>query len=295
MTLIIETGGGVREANAYASVSFVTSYLTSLNRETDWSAATVAVQEAAIVAATSYIDTRWGSRFRSNKLTSFDGVKAQALASFNANPSSADSITIGSHEYEYKTALGTLAQYEIEIGADLEETLQSTIDAVTSGIPDSTPANSEVTAAFEEGSTSVLLLTALQAGSSGNDIPLSVSLTGGGALTPFKNGLDVGSQPLQFPRSKLYDSDWVKVVGIPLKLKQAMAEYADRARTELLYIDPVTDDSGRAIIEKQEIVGPIEDRTKYEEGSGMATLLKPYPAADQLLAEYLKPTGMVIR
>ncbi len=295
MAVILETGGGVRTANAYASVAFVTAYLTELNRNTDWDAAGTTVQDAAVLAATSYIDTRWRSRFKGVKLRVFDGVSAQGLASFNANPSADDTFTAGSITYTYKAALTTLSQYQIEIESTLAETVQATIDAINSGIPNLTPANSELLAALADGSTDAMILTAALQGESGNDIPLSSSLTGGGALTPFQNGIDAGSQPLEFPRNGLYNYDGQPVIGIPLKLKQAMAEYADRAQAALLYNDPTVDATGKVVTEKFTKVGPIEEQTKYSAGGALDQLLTPYPAADRLLNDYLFPAGRVSR
>jgi len=295
MALTIETGGGVRGADAYAPVSFVTSYLTSLNRATAWLATTVAVQEAAIVAATSYIDTRWGPLFKSTKLVTFAGISAQAILLYTLQPSNNDIVIVGSVTYTYKTTLTTLGQFEIEIGTNLDATVEATIAIINSGDEKVTTQNGETSAVLVDGSTTQIQLTAALPGTSGNDIVLSITSSGNSVGTAFKNGLDFGSQPLQFPRNRIFDRDGREVIGIPLKLKQSMSEYADRARSALLYFDPVIDSTGRAVVMKREKVGPIETETQYEDGAAISQLIKPYPAADRLLSDYTFPPGRVFR
>lgn len=138
-------------------------------------------------------------------------------------------------------------------------------------------------------------MTALISGSSGNDIALAETTTDLDITTAFANGLDAGMQALQFPRSALYDSSGRPVVGVPLGVKQATAEYAVRAHGEALYQDPTIDETGRAVVGKREKVGPIETETTYADGASLSSLIKPYPAADRLLTEYLTPAGGVTR
>ena len=65
MPFIVETGAGVASANAYSSVAAVTTYLTDRARQDEnaWSTATSTAQEAAIVAATDYVEKRFASRW----------------------------------------------------------------------------------------------------------------------------------------------------------------------------------------------------------------------------------------
>lgn len=81
---------------------------------------------------------------------------------------------------------------------------------------------------------------------------------------------------------------------MPVKMKQAVAEYALRALTTVLAPDPTTDATGGKVIEKTEIVGPLEETTKYSESTSLA-LLKPYPAADMLLRGLIDTARRVIR
>ncbi len=294
MSLIIETGGGVRYANAYASVAFVTNYLTNLNKNTGWDAATTAVQEGAIIAATSYIDTRWGPSFLGSKLVAFSGVSARGELSFVANVQAGDILTLGSITYTFVTSVSDLSQFEIEVGASQKESLETIVSVINNG-QNVTPANIEASAGLKEDSEDILIFQAALAGTSGNDIALAATIANGAGVRPFSTGLDYGSQPLEFPRNYLTDPAGQAVVGIPLKLKQAMAEYADRARDEELYQDPVIDETGRALSMKREKIGPIEEEVRYEAGGGVSPITRDYPSADQLLSEYRLPAGSVNR
>lgn len=97
-------------------------------------------------------------------------------------------------------------------------------------------------------------------------------------------------QPLGFPRLNLYDPAGQLVEGIPEKLKKATAEYALRALSGELMPDPVTDTSGAMVIGNRQKVGPIETEVTYAASMGVRPL-KPYPAADLLLKEYLTSGG----
>lgn len=97
-------------------------------------------------------------------------------------------------------------------------------------------------------------------------------------------------QPLGFPRACLYDRAGQLVEGIPEKLKKATAEYALRALSGELMPDPTVDASGAMVIGNRQKVGPIETEVTYAASMGVKTL-KPYPAADRLLSEYVHGAG----
>lgn len=304
MPLILETGSGVRTANSYVTVAFVTSYLTNRNRQTEntWSTRTTAEQEAACVAATDYIDSRWGTRFKGLKQFGFNGSNAQAVIDFTGNPANAETLTVGEFTYTFVTALVEFNVNEILIGATIADTITNLLNAIktdpdTRGVTYSNAEliNTSVSAALRENTTSEVIFTAVQLGESGNDTPLAEVSAGISILSVFKNGTEFGSQPLEFPRFNISDKAGRTIVGIPTGLKQASSEYAVRAVAELLYRDPIVDDTGRDVVEKRERVGPIEEQTRYAEGSGLTALLKPYPAADRLLLEYVVPGGGVFR
>lgn len=93
-------------------------------------------------------------------------------------------------------------------------------------------------------------------------------------------------QPLPFPRDEEGD--------LPVNLLKAVSEYSLRALTATLAPDPVTDDTGMAVVSKSEAVGPISESTTYASGGSIRTL-KPYPAADMLMREFIRSSRNVIR
>lgn len=301
--LIIETGSGIRRANSYVTVTIITNYLTERGRETEnsWSTATTAQQEAAAIAATQYIDTRWGPRFKGTRAVIFGGANAQAQVDFSANAADGDTLTLDQQVYTFRTVLGTtLENGEVLIGADSEESGNNLFNAISGGGDRGTsyssalPSNRAAQAAFEESSTTRMRFTAGFPGLAGNDIPLAA--TGNlSVTTQFTNGIDTKPQPLEFPRSLLFDRDNIQVVGVPPKVRDATAEYAVRAHAAQLYQDPTVDDTAKTVTEKFEKIGPIEERTRYEAGGSLSQLIRPYPAADRLLDEYVLPAGGAFR
>lgn len=101
------------------------------------------------------------------------------------------------------------------------------------------------------------------------------------------------AQALAFPRVYLFDEDGYVIDGIPAKLKQATAEYAVRAITITLMPDPQIDDTSLRVRRKREKVGPIETETEFAEEAPRD--LRPYPAADRLLIDYVTPAGRTYR
>jgi hypothetical protein len=97
-------------------------------------------------------------------------------------------------------------------------------------------------------------------------------------------------QALPFPI--VYPDD-TETAQMPVKMQQAVAEYAMRALTAELAPDPTTDSGGR-VIETMQKVGPLEQMTKYSEGSA-PVLIKPYPAADMLMRDFINTGRRVIR
>jgi hypothetical protein len=102
-------------------------------------------------------------------------------------------------------------------------------------------------------------------------------------------------QGLSFPRILLADREGRPVTGIPEKIKQAAAEYSVRALAAELLPDPSLSSVGGEIIETEQVVGPIKNRVKYQPGTTSAVIIKPYPAADRLLAEFWRPSGGTYR
>lgn len=68
MTLTVEDGTGLEDAESYLSVSDADTYHSERNNEA-WTEYDTAVKEAALRKATQYIDGRWGHRFKGAQLT----------------------------------------------------------------------------------------------------------------------------------------------------------------------------------------------------------------------------------
>ena len=301
MTVVVESGSGVIGANAYANAAYVTTYLTTRSRETAWSALTSAQRDSYVVAATDYIEKRWGHRFLGIRQYAFDDVPAIASIVFADAPVADEVLAINDFTYTYKAALSTDSpqgnNFEVLLGSagadsasNLYDALVASADNAGSTFQTGTVANRHVIGVTLE--TATIALTSVAPGASGNYNTLTGPLTNV-TLTTWAGGIDGGSQALSFPRLGLYNWSGRKVEGVPLKLKQAMAEYADRVRTATLDPDPVFDDQGGSITKLREKVGPIEVETEYSDGTHGRVLIRPYPAADRLLDEYVQPAGVI--
>lgn len=92
----------------------------------------------------------------------------------------------------------------------------------------------------------------------------------------------------------LYSGPLDKPVVIPTALKKATCEYALRALTAALLVDPAVDATGAMVTSKTETVGPISETTQYYATAGIQ-ITQPYPAADLLLKPLLNAGGTAIR
>lgn len=285
MTFKLEDGTGVVGANSFASVAFADSYLTLRNRQETWDCVTDTIKEAALIAGTDYIGTRWGLKFKGSKeFVNF--TAARATLTFTVLPTNAETVTVEGSVYVYETVpTGGLS---IGIGTSVAEALANLITAI---------GELAVDVSALAGVEDTMLIQSLVAGTAGNSIVISTTVTGATwSSSTLLGGSDAPqSQPLTFPRANLFDHDRVLVVGIPEKLKQATVEYATRALIGSLFVDPTLDDSGRTIQKFRERIGPIEEETVYETGANLSQITRPYPAADRLLAEYVIVQGRVIR
>lgn len=303
MTVIVETGAGIINANSYVDEAFVLAYLTDRNRDAAWTAAGATVQAAAVVAGTDYIEKRWSQRFKGQREFSFGDVESIAEIAFTGVPSAAETLTINDFVYTFVVAPLTTDtpqgnNFEVLIGVDAAGSASNLLDVLDADVDQEgvtfqtgTTVNRHLTAVLV---VATIDLTSAAPGSSGNSNTLVGPVTNV-TLTVWGGGIDGGSQPLSFPQENLFDRAGVAVLGIPLRLKQCTAEYSDRVRVALLDPDPTFDARGGSITSLSEKVGPIEVATTYSDGTHGTVTIRPYPAADRLVDEYVFPAGQVVR
>lgn len=299
MAFIVEDGSGIPSANAYASLAFALAYLTDRNRneENAWQDLDPNVQQAHLIAATDYLENRWRECFKGQK-TYRSLTRAKAVLTFVDIPLAASTVTLGTQVYTFVAALGVAD--DVLIGASVQESMNNLINAIAA-TPDQdgvthgtgTVVNADAQAsAFED---NALVAEALLEGTPGNAIVSTTTVVNSTWSTAtLIGGTLVGRpQPLSFPRTNLFDRDGLEVCGIPDRLKFADVEYAVRNVGSILQPDPdVT--TGNQVIELKEKVDVIEEVTKWTEG-GAIQISVPYPAADGLIKEYLRPQGLVFR
>lgn len=302
MTFKLETGAGTPGANSYVTAAFVTAYLTDRNRETEnnWSTAG-ALQELAAIAATDYIEKRYRARFKGTPFRiEITGRNAYGTVTLTAVPLEGELVTVAGQAFKFTATLA--AENDVLIGATAEASIDNLVDAALGNSSnagttyhENTRQSFEATLSKSLVSSDVLDVVAVMTGENGNSIDLSTTVTGATASgATLSGGIDQSAQPLSFPRSGLTTSKGEKVIGIPLRLKQATAEYAVRSLAAALAPDPSVDDSLVAVQAKTDKVGPIEESRTFAEGA-VPQLFKSYPAADQLLAEYVTATGGTLR
>lgn len=301
MTFIVESGSGTPGANAYAPVAFVTAYLTDRGRSTEngWAASTTQQKQESIVKATDYIEQRWGPRFGGYKAnTAVAGRVASGAIELASLPLDGSTFTVGQRTYRM---VDTLAQEgDVLIGVDITTTIANMVAAVNLDaaaldvtVEGHTQPNYDAVAVDQ---SPEIAIAARTEGESGNNIAfetdiVGATITGSGTLV---DGVDSGEQPLSFPRRGLFTDSGIEIAGVPAKVKQATAEYAVRALAAVLSPDPTVDPRLVPVASLRTKVGPIEKETRYDTTSAV-DLIKPYPAADALLASYLAVGGGAIR
>lgn len=96
----------------------------------------------------------------------------------------------------------------------------------------------------------------------------------------FANKKNTTTQALEFPRNS--------ETTLPVKLQQAIAEYAIRATTPLM---PDPSSSGRTAIEETKELGPLKKSFKYQiTGS---TITRSIPLADSMIRTLLIGGGII--
>lgn len=302
MALIIEDGTGVAGANGYTTATEVTAYLSERNRveENTWSDFNTAEKEAAIISATDYIEQRFSERFLGRK--QFTNVSAaRGTLTFTDQPLDADVVVLGSITYTFNTNLG--GTNSVLIGDSVDASIVNLIDAVSASsdklgdtIGLGTEANTEATGAQAVGDR--FLAVAQEKGTPGNAVATTTDIAAASwTAATLLGGSDLNDpQALSFPRLDLFDREGIRIIGMPVKLLQATAEYAVRAVDGTkLTPDPTVDESGQVVVQTKVRVGPITTETRFAEGGVLNQILKPFPAADRLLIAFLKTPGKVIR
>ncbi len=301
MALILEDGTGVSGANAFWTSALVTAYLSERNRleEGGWSGFSGAEKDAAVIAATDYIEQRFSLRFLGNR--QFRDVSAgRSTLTLTAVPLNAEIVTIDAQVYTFNTSLG--GANSVLIGASVDTSIKNLVNAMSAtsteaGVTHGTGTVAHATVSGSEGIGDTLLAEAKAKGTAGNGIVTTTDVTGAtwSSATLLGGGDFAEAQALSFPRLNLLDREGLFINGIPLKLKHATAEYAVRAIAAKLSPDPTVDATGQIVIGTKTVIGPITTETRFSDTGSLAQVTKPFPAADRLLAEYLIPPGRVIR
>jgi hypothetical protein len=280
MAIVIEDGTGVKGAQTYGAVTAFEAYM--LARGTDISAVTTAIKESSLVKATDYIDTRWGLKFKGQRL--FRALTSRSQFTLSDQPANGETVTVGSAVAIFKTTLTEPAvDTEAEIGNTLIETLNNLATALANADADS------VVVDFLIADPDIATLTCYVVR---DGVATTTTASNGSFDAATSAGYSGRPQVLEFPRQYLYDQAGIQVDGVPIKLQEATYEYAYRAQSTILAPDPTVDASGLRVIGRKKKVGPIETDITYAEQQ-MPVITKPYPAADRLLQEYVSRGGII--
>lgn len=302
MTLILENGTGVAEANSYVIATFVSSYLTDRERATEngWANGSEGVEEdAACVDATDYIENRFRLLFLGIKQYP-DISLARSTLELTANPLNTETVVVGSVTYTFRTAI--VAANDVLIGLSTAASVVNLVNAINAnatasgvGFHEDTIVNPDAGAQLYTDDR--MIAFGLLTGTADNAVVTTTTVTGASwNFSTLHGGTSIiAPQPLSFPKTGLVDPDGLTIVGMPLRLLQATAEYAVRARvaTTLLAPDPTVDALGGTVTRLKEKVGPIETDTEYLPGTANSGALPAYPAADRLLADFLSSGGVI--
>lgn len=112
----------------------------------------------------------------------------------------------------------------------------------------------------------------------------------------FVGGRRLGrEQTTEWPRTNAWDRDRRYINDIPPEVKEACAEYAIRALSQVLNPDPERDATGRPVHSKSQTVGPISESVTFAYGG--AYTMPAYPAADRKLvkAGLVRSGGNIVR
>lgn len=283
MAIIVEDGSGKKGAQTYGTVAAFEAYMTA--RSIDITSLSTPVKEACLVKATDYIDTRWGLKFKGNR--QYSSLMPRSVFTLSDQPSDGETVTIGLAVATFRTT-ATL-DTEAEIGDTLTKTLQNLATALAAADADQVAADQiGISFLITDLDNPTLTCYVVRDG-----VATTETSTNGSFDQVTSSGYSGLPQVLEFPRFWLYDRAGVRVYGIPVRLQEAMFEYAYRANTNPLAPDPTVDASGLRLTGTEKKVGPIVTKYTYAENQ-VIKITQPYPAADRLLQEYVS-TGGIIR
>jgi hypothetical protein len=265
MSFRVEDGSGVKGATSYATVAFFKAYFA--DRNVDVSAITDEQIRGCLVAATDYIDTRWGPSFLGRRL--WASLYSRSTFTLTEQLSPGDTITVNQMTY--------VAGTDFDIGDTLVETLRNVMKAVGDGDDE------DIVISFLFPDPDVMSLVVFF---TRDGIDTTNTGTGGAWDVTASEGQSAHGQPLEFPRDYLRDRDGEPVCGVPVKVMAATAEYAYRAHTAALAPDPVVQPGVTGVTQT---VGPISTSTQYSS----VRITKAYPAADRLLSEYMQTSSIL--
>ena len=129
-SFVVEDGTGLSTANSYLSVANADTYHSNVTRSDDWSGATVAVKQNALIVATQYLDIRYQGRWRGYRASG-----TQALAWPRASVEDDDGYVLDSTALpqKLKDACAELA-LRVVLGDDLLGTVTETGEVVSESV-----------------------------------------------------------------------------------------------------------------------------------------------------------------
>jgi hypothetical protein len=273
MTLIVEDGSGVLKANSYVGLAYAQTYLLDRGRNvTPWSTSNRAQKEAALIAATDYIDKRFALKFLGQPTFQNIAVPGRNLLIVLAIPDEDETVTFNTTTYIFKVA--PTLPLEVAIGGSPEQCAFNIMSAASAQVD----MNFSVIGSVVEMEASETGDLPYPTTTTSPDLVFETNTLTGGSTSS-------GQQPLCFPRTVF--------VGIPEVLKMATVEYATRALTDDLMPDPVLDETGNEIRRRFEKVGPIEEEVVYQSSDGK--VYRVYPEADYLLKTLISDHAGVYR
>lgn len=100
-------------------------------------------------------------------------------------------------------------------------------------------------------------------------------------------------QALEWPRHCVYDDRGYYIEGIPLKLKNAICEYAkiELENPGTLGRAPITNETGMDMKATKVVIGPIEESFEFQAGTTASDFAQTFPIADRLISCYLAVSG----